>query len=50
MKKIILPLLISFYVLNTQAQSLAINNDGSTANSSSILDVKVPLKAYSFQE
>lgn len=40
MKKIFLAIAISLFALNTNAQSVAINNDGSTANASAILDLK----------
>ncbi len=40
MKNIFLAIAIILFALNTNAQSVAINNDGSTANASAILDLK----------
>lgn len=40
MKNIVLALAIIFFALNTNAQSVAINTDGSTADNSAILDLK----------
>lgn len=40
MKNIFLALAISLFALNATAQSVAINNDGSTADNSAILDLK----------
>jgi trimeric autotransporter adhesin len=44
MQKIIQILIVLFLVNYTNAQSVSINNDGSTANTSSILDVKSTTK------
>ena len=44
MKKTILLLSVIFIIANASAQSLAVNTDGSTANSSAILDVKSTVK------
>jgi hypothetical protein len=44
MKKLVSFIAFSFWVLNSFAQSLAINTDGSTANTSALLDVKSTTK------